>query len=61
VRLLEPVYKGKTPVSNFLQIGKAWDYIAHRRMIAFWTVMVVMLPLPWLMPACTTAPKGQAH
>jgi len=46
---------------NFLQISKAWDYIIHRRMIAFWTVMVVMLPLPWMVPACTTAPKSQAH
>jgi len=48
-------------VSNFLQIGKAMDYIAHRRMIAFWSVMAVLLPLPWLVPACTTAPKSQAH
>lgn len=42
-------------VRKFLHIGKAWDYIAHRRMIAFWAVMAVMLPLPWLVPACTTS------
>lgn len=30
------------------------DFIAHRRMIAFWAVAAVALPAPWLMPGCAS-------
>lgn len=39
---------------NFLHAWWCLDYLAHRKMIAFWSLVVVALPAPWVVTSCST-------
>lgn len=36
------------------RLSRLIDFIAHRRIIAFWAVAAIALPAPWLMPGCAS-------
>lgn len=36
------------------KLSQLTNFLAHRRMVAFWAVTAIALPLPWLVPGCTT-------